>query len=114
MFEPCTKGRPDEPVVYRQVFEVPQVLVGREWEPVQLTGLGSLELVRETRDAEPHWQVSPSEFARLYQRGHARMLLHLGTIVDPDVVTFGDVVASCAVPWGSVAGVEDETRGVAI
>ena len=67
------------PVLQRDERDVCQVLTHAGWRAVELVGAGRLQR------AGRGWVCSPAEFARRYQLDLARLVRHLGTVVDPDV-----------------------------
>ena len=79
--------------------EVCQVLVGTAWAPVDLASYGHLTLV------EGRWTCSPAEFARRYQAGTARIVRHVGEIVDGDVVAEEARVTDAVLSLLTAAGV---------
>lgn len=88
------------PLFFPDRREVCQILTAGGWQPCQLVGTGDLTL------ASGEWLCSPSEFARRYRAGTARMVARVGTVVDPAAAEFGDLACAalaaglspCAVP----------------
>ena len=76
-----------------------QVLVGTTWAPVDLASYGHLTL------AEGRWTCSPREFARRHQEGLARIVRHVGEIVDGDVVAEEVRVTDAVLSLLTAAGV---------
>jgi len=78
-------------------------VLGR-WAPVDLSGTGPL-VFRDGR-----WVCSPREFSKLYQRGFARLVVQVGTLIDPDAAEPADHVQALA---GSIEEAGSAARGFA-